>query len=106
MHEVMKGPTEGVDYPLPWASTQESSFLHSPDAVRALIEEAAFRELVWEDETEKILTSGPPPGASPSTQPPGQTILWGPAFVQRIQNITRDLREGKLMVIRALFERA
>jgi hypothetical protein len=45
------------------------------------------------------------PGASPSAQPPGQTVLWGPAFVQRIQNMGRDLREGKLVVIRALFER-
>jgi SAM-dependent methyltransferase len=106
MHEVMKGPTEGVDYPMPWAISQESSFLRAPEAVRALIKAAGFRELIWEDETENVIASASPaPGSGPSTQPPGQTVLWGPAFVQRIQNMGRDLREGKLVVIRALFER-
>jgi SAM-dependent methyltransferase len=106
MQEVMKGPTEGVDYPVPWSSTPEFSFLRPPEAVRTLIESSGFRELIWEDETEKVIAfAAPQPGAGPSAPPPGQTVLWGPAFVQRIQNMGRDLREGKLVVIRALLER-
>ena len=61
------------------------------------------------DESEAVLAVTPVPGALPSAQrsaqPAGQTVLWGPAFVERIQNETRGLKDGSLVIVRALFER-
>lgn len=107
MHEVMQGPVSPPDYPQPWADRPEVSFLRTPEAVRTLLAATGFRELVCEDETASVIAfTGPQPGASPPARPPGQTILWGPSFVERFQNFSRDLQEKKLVVVRALFERA
>jgi ubiquinone/menaquinone biosynthesis C-methylase UbiE len=108
-HEIMAGNGEPVDYPVPWAASTELSFLLGTDETRALIEASGFRTLLWEDETEKVLAfqAPSPGGALPdhAARPPGQTILFGPAFQERIRNIGSNLRAGKLAVIRALFER-
>ena len=105
MQEVMKGHADGIDYPLPWATSAEFSFLQTVDEMRSLIAASGFRELVWNDESEVVLADTPGPGAPPSGQPAGPTALWGSAFVERIQNVTRCLRDGKLVIVRALFER-
>jgi len=40
--DVMKGPAEGMLYPVPWAETEMTSFLKSRDETAALIEAAGF----------------------------------------------------------------
>jgi SAM-dependent methyltransferase len=107
--EIMAGNGEPVDYPVPWAVSPDLSFLLGVEETRALIEASGFRTLLWEDETEKVLAfqASAPGGALPdhAARPPGQTILFGPAFQERIRNMGNNLRAGKLAVIRALFER-
>lgn len=106
MHEVMADNGQPIDYPVPWAGSPEFSFLRPAPEMRSLIAAAGFQELAWEDETRKVVALLPPPdGGAPSQQPPGQMILFGPAFIERIRNLGRNLRSGKLVVIQALFER-
>ncbi|MCA9860989.1 MAG: class I SAM-dependent methyltransferase [Thermomicrobiales bacterium] len=112
MHEVMLGNSDPIDYPMPWAGSAELSFLRSASDMRALIASAGFRELAWEDETPKVLEfvargrdASPAERTGPAQQPPGQMILFGPAFVERIQNFGRNLGMGRLVVIQAMFER-
>jgi ubiquinone/menaquinone biosynthesis C-methylase UbiE len=40
--DVMKGPADGMRYPVPWAATEATSVLKSPDETRALLEAAGF----------------------------------------------------------------
>ncbi len=40
--DVMDGPTDGMVYPVPWAETEVTSFLKSPDETGALLTEAGF----------------------------------------------------------------
>jgi hypothetical protein len=40
--DVMRGPTPGVNYPMPWAETAATSFLKSRDETVALLGEAGF----------------------------------------------------------------
>ena len=88
--------------PLPQAITTE--WLADDD--RALIESSGFHELAWENETQKSLEAFPPmQDGSPAQQPAGQTVLWGPAFVERIRNMGGNLRSGALVIVQALFER-
>ncbi|MCC6944891.1 MAG: class I SAM-dependent methyltransferase [Thermomicrobiales bacterium] len=106
MHEIVAGNGEPVDYPMPWATSADTSFLLSAPEMRSLIATAGFRELAWQDETEKTLAEATAQQSSgPTYQPPGQMIVFGPAFVERIQNVGKDLRAGKLAVVQALFER-
>ncbi len=49
LFDVMKGPTSGMRYPVPWAEDETISFLHSRDATAALLEGAGFRLTVEEN---------------------------------------------------------
>ena len=68
----MAGPVEPVVYPMMWARDASTSFLRPPAEMRALIERAGFRVLVWDDITE--LTAGPASGAAIPPQKWGITV--------------------------------
>jgi sarcosine/dimethylglycine N-methyltransferase len=93
-------------YPVPWARTPATSFLLTADATRAAIEPAGFRTLTWQDDTEAAKTwvtqlraSGPPP-------PPNLGVVLGPDFAQFTFNLGRNLMEGRLGILTAVFEAA
>lgn len=93
-------------YPVPWARTTATSFLLSADATRAAIELAGFRTRTWQDDTEaakawfaQLRTSGPPPS-------PNLGVVMGPDFAQLATNLGRNLLEGRLGILTAVFEAA
>ena len=93
-------------YPVPWARTAATSLLLSADATRAAIEQAGFRVLVWQDDTEaakawvaQLRASGPPPG-------PNLGIVMGPDFAQLAANLGRSIMEGRVGILAAVFEAA
>jgi sarcosine/dimethylglycine N-methyltransferase len=93
-------------YPLPWARTPATSFLMTADATREAIEPAGFRMLTWQDDTEAARTwfaqlraSGPPPW-------PNLGVVMGPDFAQLAANLGRNLMEGRLGILTAVFEAA
>ncbi len=45
LFDVMKGPTTGMHYPVPWSEVEANSFLKTPDETASLVEAAGF-ELV------------------------------------------------------------
>ena len=66
--EVMAGPVTPAYYPMNWAGSAETSFLHPPEEVHRLIEAAGFRELHWVDNSEDTAAdsrqrANPPAGA-------------------------------------------
>jgi ubiquinone/menaquinone biosynthesis C-methylase UbiE len=93
-------------YPVPWARTPATSFLLTAAATREAIEAAGFRTLAWQDDTEaakawfvQLRASGPPPS-------PNLGVVMGPGFVQISANLGRNLMEGRLGVLTAVFEAA
>ena len=93
-------------YPVPWARTAATSFLLTAAATRDAIEAAGFRTLAWQDDTEAAKTwfaqlraSGPPPV-------PNLGVVIGPDFAQRSANLGRNLMEGRLGILTAVFEAA
>lgn len=93
-------------YPVPWARTSATSFLLTASATRETIEPAGFRTLVWQDDTEAakawiagLRTSGPPPS-------PNLGVVMGPDFAQFSANLGRNLMEGRLGILTAVFEAA
>jgi SAM-dependent methyltransferase len=93
-------------YPLPWARTPATSFLLTATATREAIEAAGFRTIVWRDDSEaakawaaQLRASGPPPSLSLG-------VVMGPDFVQLAANLGRNLMEGRLGVLTAVFDTA
>jgi SAM-dependent methyltransferase len=93
-------------YPVPWARTPATSFLLTADATREMIEQAGLRVLAWRDDTEtakawfaQLRESGPPPGLNLG-------VVMGPDFAQLAANLGRNLMEGRLGVLTAVFETA
>ena len=93
-------------YPVPWARTPATSFLLTPAATREAIEPAGFRTLVWQDDTEaakawfaQMRKSGPPPS-------PNLGVVMGSDFAQLSANLGRNLMDGRLGILTAVFEAA
>jgi SAM-dependent methyltransferase len=93
-------------YPVPWARTPATSFLLTAAATREAIEPAGFRTLVWQDDSEAARTwitqlraAGPPPS-------PNLGMVMGPDFAQLAANLGRNLMEGRLGILTAVFETA
>jgi sarcosine/dimethylglycine N-methyltransferase len=91
-------------YPVPWARTPATSFLLTAGATRAAIEQAGFRALAWQDDSEtakawiaQLRASGPPPS-------PNLGVVMGPDFAQLSANLGRNLMEGRLGILTAVFE--
>ena len=93
-------------YPVPWARTPATSFVLTADATRVAIESAGFRALEWQDDTEagkawfsQLRASGPPPS-------PNLGVVMGPDFAQLAANLGRNLLEGRLGILTAVFATA
>jgi SAM-dependent methyltransferase len=93
-------------FPVPWARRPETSFLMTPVATREAIEPAGFRTFAWRDDTEAAKAwiaqqreSGPPPS-------PNLGVVMGPDFAQLAANLGRNLMEGRLGILTAVFEAA
>ncbi|MGO4128739.1 class I SAM-dependent methyltransferase [Inquilinus sp. YAF38] len=93
-------------YPVPWARTPATSFLLTPAATREAVERTGFRTLTWQDDTEaakawfaRLLASGPPPA-------PNLGVVMGPDFAQLTTNLGRNLMQGRLGILTAVFEAA
>jgi SAM-dependent methyltransferase len=94
------------EYPLPWARTPATSFLLTAEATRQAIEKAGFRVVVWQDDTEaakewftRLRTSGPPPA-------PNLGVVMGPDFAELSANLGRNLMQGRIGILTAVFETA
>ena len=93
-------------YPVPWARTPATSYLLTAAATREAIEAAGFRTLAWQDDTEaakawiaQLRASGAPPS-------PNLGVVMGPDFAQLVANLGRNLMEGRLGILTAVFEAA
>lgn len=91
-------------YPVPWARTPETSFLLTAAATCEAVEQAGFRALTLQDDTEaakqwviQLRDAGPPP-------PSNLSVVMGPDFAQLAANLGRNLLEGRLGVLMAVFE--
>src|SRR6185437_11580827 len=73
-------------------------------ATREAIEPAGFRTLVWQDDSAaakawitQLRAAGPPPS-------PNLGVVMGPDFAQLSANLGRNLMEGRLGILTAVFE--
>jgi len=104
---VMKdGSPHQPYYPVPWARTPETSFLLYPEQTRSAICEAGFVTVSWRDGTDaarawirQLREVGPPPG-------PNLAVVMGPDFLELSTNLGRNLMEGRVGILTAMFQAA
>jgi ubiquinone/menaquinone biosynthesis C-methylase UbiE len=106
-HDIFRGHGE-LHYPVPWADMSSISFLATPDEVRELLPGVGLRLVDWEDTTarslewfttavQRIKASGPPPL--------GIHLLMGETALAKLDNMERNLREGRIVVAQAVAEK-
>jgi hypothetical protein len=90
-------------YPVPWARTPATSFLLTAAATREAIEPSGFHMLEWRDDSDaakawiaQMKASGPP-------QSPNLGVVMGPDVTQLAANLGRNLMEGRLGILMAVF---
>ncbi|MGX5801417.1 class I SAM-dependent methyltransferase [Bradyrhizobium sp. Arg314] len=91
-------------YPVPWAKTPSESFLLTADVTCKAIEAAGFGALVQKDDTAaakvwfaELRASGPPPSLNLG-------VVMGQGFAEFTTNLGRNLMEGRLGILTAVFE--
>jgi sarcosine/dimethylglycine N-methyltransferase len=98
-----------LHFPVPWAREPGSSFLRPAPAVRALRRDVGLREVAWVDDTAEALDWFRRRAAAVAravTPPPlGLHLLLGPDLRRMLANQVRNLEEGRIAVIQAVFER-
>lgn len=101
IYDILQGPAGPVHFPVPWARTEETSFLVTPEALRARLTEAGFEITDWVDPTEagkawfvalaeRIQKFGLPPLSF--------ALLMGADFAPMAQNQRRNLEEGRIVL--------
>jgi len=101
-----------VHFPVPWSRGPETSFLLTPDAMLATLEQAGFRVVDWQDRSEagiawfaqqqKVRAVAQEAGTAPTL---GLHIAMGPDFPNLSTNLGRNLLERRVGLIQAVFER-
>jgi len=110
LHEIASGPGGPVIMPVPWASAPADSHLLPAADLRAIIAEAGFRELVWEDESALALAAFQAQlnslkargGQLPAL---GLHVVLGASFLPMLANLARNLEERRIAIVQAVFDR-
>ncbi len=97
IYDVMKGANDELRYPVPWADTESSSYLTTPEQMRVLLADAGFSVEEVEDRTDfgiaffrERLSAGDAPS------PLGLHLLMGDASRAKFQNMLLNLEQGAI----------
>ena len=110
IQDVARGPAGEPHYPVMWADTPTTSFLHSPEATRGMLERAGFTVIVWQDNTEAAIAEAEAERARAAASPGGPPVLGlhlvvGPSFVEKARNSRRNMIEDRIRLINAVVRR-
>ena len=108
IHEIMAGGASPVHFPVPWARDPSLSFLRPAEDVRRLVAGLGFTELVWADESAASLEwfrqrVAAQAGTAPSIL--GLHLLLGQDTAPMFRNLIRNLEEGRIAVVMAVWQR-
>jgi MPBQ/MSBQ methyltransferase len=90
--DVMKGPSAGMIYPVPWAESKATSFLKSAAETRALLEEAGFD--ITDENNLRLFAidffhEAAVRAATAGAPPVGLHVLMGPSAQEKLANYLR-----------------
>ncbi len=105
--DCLAGPAGAPHFPVPWAREPGHSFLVESGELRAVLTAAGFRERAWRDVTDialgwfrGMMERRPDPAS------PGAALVMGEAFPVMVGNLLRNLEEGRVELVEAVFDAA
>lgn len=109
-HEIMAGSNGPIHFPVPWARDPSMNFLGLAHAVRNVLASLGFKEVAWVDVSapslewfRKRVAAMQAAAAPPSL---GLHLLLGDDFGQMFKNQVQNLEEGRIVVIKGVWERS
>lgn len=109
LYEVCAGNGGEVLLPVPWASDPEHSHLLDAPGLRSVMVASGLQEEQWEDVSDvavawiNALITGMNGKAPKNPGRPGLSLLMGANAGQKGQNMGRNLKEGRISVVRGVF---
>lgn len=105
LHEIMQGQTTPIHFPVPWARNPAISFLQPPEIIQRLIEASGFAMSQWLDETAsaRVWFEKRVQAAASGLPPLGIHLLLGDDMVAMSRNQIRNLNEGRIAIVQAVF---
>jgi len=91
---IGKGNSKEIDYPLPWAMTETTSFAVPPSELIQTLSDAGFQNI--EDHAKDAPPPPPPPAAGGQ---PDDSVAMGDDMSQRRANSGRAVADGRLVPI-------
>ena len=108
IYDIMKTASAELTYPMPWASTIDTSFVEPPEVYRALLTASGFEITAQQDRSKLALEIGREmreKAVRDGAPPLGLHLLMGPATQQRLGNVMAALQQG-LIAPTAIIARA
>ncbi|NIZ10934.1 class I SAM-dependent methyltransferase [Pseudooceanicola sp. HF7] len=98
IYDVLKGPQEGLLFPVPWAETAETSHLVSAEEMQILLSDQGFVISEQEDRTPSILASHTASLANLSSGTPalGLHLLQGENAAEKSRNMIAMAKAGQV----------
>ncbi len=105
--DICAGNLQPLDFPTPWATTQDQSHLLTSDALCEVIEETGLRRQQFRDVTAEIIAwqqaNVPAPGSALPAL--GMHLVMGPLHAEKRANSGRALRDGRMVYVQGSFEK-
>lgn len=105
LSNIAAGPQGPPTYPVPWAATQATSFLSTPDTARRELLETGFELLHFEDTSAKALEVRRTLLAKlvkDGLPPLGFHVFMGERTLEMVINVTRSFEQGRLASVEIL----
>jgi MPBQ/MSBQ methyltransferase len=103
-HDIFQGDGGTPHFPVPWAEDESTSFLATPAHVRATLEAVGFRVVDWADRTETARMWLENRLAQPAPVL-GIHLLMGANGRAKLENVVRNLAEGRIVVLQAVVQK-
>jgi SAM-dependent methyltransferase len=105
LYEVMRVADGDIPHPMPWAATEGTSFVETPETYRRLLAAAGFTVGDPIDRSAQVLAIGRAMrerAARTGVPPLGLHVLIGPASRERMGNVMRTLEAGTIAPVQMM----
>ncbi len=108
LFEVAAGPGGPLQLPVPWADTDDQSWLVTPDELRGLLEDGPLTVTSWREgpaALEAIGGAAQRLGGAPADPSLGLHLLM-PGYEERMASVARNVAEQRMTLVQAIATRA
>ncbi len=108
IYDVMKKGDEALDYPVPWAENDQSSFLASPEQMHTYLENAGFDNIDTDDRSEFAMDyfKRRIAAASGKRSALGPHLVMGASAPQKFKNMQINMEKGRIAPVLMIAHRS